>query len=135
MPSAVSSCRDDTYWGAPCEGAASASHSGAQSEPGEAKMRSTPIAPSALRRTCPPVTALLQALCSFLREAQVGVLRYIHFPLEQPELGGEVEVRLQRLQVGHQVRVAIVVAVLPCLEEEPFVERSRRPLADARRDL
>src|SRR5581483_8245050 len=115
MPIAVSSWRDETYWGASslAQGAASASQSGAQSEPGEAKMRSTPIAPSAFRRTCPPVTGLLQALCGFLREAQVGVLGNVDFPLQQAELGGEVQVRLQRLQVGHQVRVAVVVAVLP----------------------
>src|ERR1044071_7335229 len=57
MATAVSSWRTETYSGnspAAC-GRASASHSGAQSEPGEAKMRSTPMAPSALRIASAPI--------------------------------------------------------------------------------
>src|SRR3954466_8183843 len=113
MPSAVSSWRDETYAGSSFPAEARASHSGAQSDPGDANMRSTPMAPSALRSACPPVIALLHSLRGFLREAEVRMLGDIHLALEKAKLGGEVQVRLQRLQVGHQVRIAIVVAVLP----------------------
>src|SRR6185369_8192676 len=57
MATAVSSWRTETYSGnspAAC-GRASASQSGAQSEPGEAKMRSTPMAPSTLRIASAPI--------------------------------------------------------------------------------
>ena len=47
----------------------------------------------------------------------------------------QVDVRLQRLEIGLHVRVAVVVAVLAVLGEEPLVEGGRRALADARRDL
>src|SRR5258705_9812086 len=57
MPTAVSSWREEMYSGASllAHGAASASQSGAQSEPGEAKMRSTPIAVSARSKATAPV--------------------------------------------------------------------------------
>src|SRR3982751_3509686 len=63
MPTAVSSWREEMYSGASrlAHGAASASQSGAQSEPGEAKMRSTPIALSARSSASEP---LRRSLCA-----------------------------------------------------------------------
>src|SRR5258706_15268523 len=58
MPTAVSSWREEMYSGTSpgAYGLASASQSGAQSEPGEAKMRSTPILRSWRRTASAPVT-------------------------------------------------------------------------------
>src|SRR5262245_65772751 len=57
MAIAVSSWREERYSGnSPrAEGSASASHSGAQSEPGEAKIFSTPILRRVRRRACAPL--------------------------------------------------------------------------------
>src|SRR6185295_11155589 len=61
MPSAVSSWREEMYSGTSpaAYGRASASQSGAQSEPGEAKMRSTPIERRTRRTASAPVGSLL----------------------------------------------------------------------------
>src|SRR5882672_4955865 len=57
MASAVSSWREERYSGnsSRAEGIASASHSGAQSDPGEAKIFSTPILRRVRRRACAPL--------------------------------------------------------------------------------
>src|SRR2546425_10343333 len=60
MPIAVSSWREERYCGTSGHCSfASASQSGAQSDPGEAKMRSTPIARSTRRTASAPVGSLL----------------------------------------------------------------------------
>ena len=60
IATAVSSCRTETYCGSASEcGRSSASHRGAQSDPGEAKMRSTPMAPSILRSASAPIAPVI----------------------------------------------------------------------------
>src|SRR5258706_14355853 len=56
MAMAVSSWRDEMYFGCAGEFVASASHSGAQSEPGDAKIASTPMARRPPRTASAPVT-------------------------------------------------------------------------------
>src|SRR5258705_852923 len=76
MPTAVSSWREEMYSGkspSSC-GRASASQSGAQSEPGEAKMRSTPIRRSARSSASAPIMV-------FLLETQLGQQLRVAFAL------------------------------------------------------
>src|SRR5260221_2410247 len=78
MPTAVSSWREEMYSGTSpgAYGLASASQSGAQSEPGEAKMRSTPIARSWRRTASAPVTIPL-LLSNVQLGKQLGVARVL----------------------------------------------------------
>src|SRR3954463_2387437 len=99
MPTAVSSWRDEMYSGtSPAfQGRASASHSGAQSDPGEAKMRSTPIARSARSSASEP---LMRSVANVELRQQFCVARVLGV-----HIGAEL-LRRHRLGGGYRGRPA-----------------------------
>src|SRR5436853_7519732 len=129
MPTAVSSWREEMYSGASrlAHGAASASQSGAQSEPGEAKMRSTPIAASARSSASAPVgrsmanIELRQQLCvaRVLRAHVSGEL------LRRHRLGDIHRECLEALEHRRLFHQALDLAVQPI---ERFARRACRPV-------
>src|SRR6266849_4889889 len=98
MPTAVSSCREEMYSGTSpgWYGLASASQSGAQSDPGEAKMRSTPIARSTRRTASAPVGSLLS---NIQLGQELAVARVL-----DTHIGGELVWR-HRLRDVHRQRL------------------------------
>src|SRR3954462_11443598 len=101
METAVSSWRTETYSGISpgAHGLASASHSGAQSEPGEAKMRSTPMLRSALSRDSAPVMRLFLAQAELGKELAVALAFAAHVGCEllrRHRLGGGAPQRAGR---------------------------------------
>src|SRR3954463_9800593 len=97
MPTAVSSWREEMYSGTSpsFQGRASASQSGAQSEPGEAKMRSTPIARSARSSASEP---LMRSVANVELRQQLCVARVL-----RAHIGAEL-LRRHRLGEVHRKR-------------------------------
>src|SRR5881394_2143400 len=99
MPTAVSSWRDEMYCGTSpaAYGRASASHSGAQSDPGEAKMRSTPIERSTRSTASAPVGSLLSNV-QLGQQLGVALVLRAHVGAELLGRHGLGEVHRQRLE-------------------------------------
>src|SRR4029077_3324094 len=115
MPTAVSSWREEMYSGTSpgAHGAASASQSGAQSEPGEAKMRSTPIAASARSSATAPVG---RSLANIELRQQLCVARGLRAHigaelLRRHRLGDIHRERLEALEHGRLLHHALHLAV------------------------
>src|SRR6266850_8429235 len=106
MPTAVSSWREEMYSGASllAHGAASASQSGAQSEPGEAKMRSTPIAASARSKAAAPVG---RSLANIELRQQLPVVRVLraYIGAELPRRHRLGDVHRERLEALEHCRL------------------------------
>src|SRR6266850_613686 len=133
MATAVSSWRTETYSGnspAAC-GRASASHSGAQSEPGEAKMRSTPMAPSARRIASAPI--IVASFDAELRD-ELGVALVLALHIRR-ELGGRHrlgELHRERLEPLAHLRL---LHQADDLAVQPFDRLARRAGGGIEREM
>src|SRR3954463_15704048 len=128
IETAVSSWRTETYSGISpgAHGLASASHSGAQSEPGEAKMRSTPMLRNAFSSDSAPVMRLFLAQAKLGKELAVAFVFATHVGCELRrrhrlgEVDGQRAKTLQHLRLLHELDDFAVQPLDGC------VGRSRR---------
>src|SRR5487761_295886 len=82
------------------------------------------------RRACGAPSISCQPLRRFLHHAYVGIFFYVDIVLEEPDLLLELQVALQRAQIRHAVRIAILILA----GEGPF-HAGRRRLVESRDDV
>src|SRR5438067_3099586 len=116
MPTAVSSWREEMYSGTSpgADGFASASQSGAQSEPGEAKMRSTPMALSARSSASEPLRRSLPANVELRQKLRVARVLGAHIGAEllrRHRLGQVDSERLESLEHRRLLHHALHLAI------------------------